>query len=97
MTYEYFCSNVFYGMLMVGNLYKVFAMLACYTASAKMELWLHRMENLFENLRILFPFTLLNVFNVGKAPLPGFAYIAYTMIAMVVIGVYGYMYRRDTA
>ncbi len=97
MTYDYFCSNVFYGMLFIGNLYKIFAMLSCYTASAKMELWLHKMENMFENLRILFPFTLLNVFNIGKNPLPDFAYMAYVLIAVVIIVVYGYMYRRDAA
>ena len=97
MTYDYFCSNVFYGMLFAGNLYKIFAMLSCYTASAKMELWLHKMENMFENLRILFPFTLLNVFNIGKNPLPDFAYMAYVLIAVVIIVVYGYMYRRDAA
>ena len=97
MTYEYFCSNVFYGMFMIGNLYKVLDMLAYYTASAKMELYLHKMESLFENLKILSPFSLLNVFNIGKTPLPGFAYIAYVLIAIVVIAVYGYMYRRDAA
>lgn len=97
MTYEYFCSSVFYSMLLVGNLYKVFAMLSCYTASAKMEVWLHKMGSVFENLRILFPFTLLNVFNIGKNPLPDFVYIAYILIAVVVIAVYGYMYRRDAA
>jgi len=97
MTYEYFCSNVFYSMFMAGNLYKVIDMLACYTASAKMELYLHKMESLFENLKILSPFSLLNVFNIGKTPLPGFAYIAYVLIAIVVVAVYGYMYRRDAA
>lgn len=97
MTYEYFCSSVFYGMLFVGNLYKVFDMLAHYTASAKMELWLHKMVDLLSNFRILSPFSLLNVFNIGKNPLPDFAYIAYILIAVVLIAVYGYMYRRDAA
>lgn len=97
MTYEYFCSNVYYSMFMVGNLHKVLDMLACYTASAKMELYLHKLESVFENLKILSPFSLLNVFNIGKKPLPDFAYIAYVLIAIVVIAVYGYMYRRDAA
>lgn len=95
MTYEYFCSSVCYGMLMVGNLHKVLAMLSFYTASSSMEALLQKMETLFENLKILSPFSLLNVFNIGRNPLPDFAYIAYILIAIVVIVMYGVVYRRD--
>ncbi|MBQ2900555.1 MAG: hypothetical protein IJE49_01745 [Agathobacter sp.] len=95
MTYEYFVSSVFWGCFLVGNLYKVFAMLSCYTASARMEMQLRKLEGIFENLRILFPFTVLNVFHEGKMPLPNFTYIIYALITVVILLVYGYAYRRD--
>ena len=81
----------------IGNLYKVFDLIGYYMRMALVDdSVIAKLTEALEKLRIFFPFTLLNVLNTEKKPLPEERYIWYVMISCVFVLLGWLMYRKKS-
>ncbi len=88
----YFLITTFTFSLLLGNMYKIFDLIAYYMRSGQIDdsTMISISETLIK-LRLFFPFTLLNRLNTEKQPLPDSSIATYYLISILLITLCGYI------
>lgn len=93
MGYTYFLMTTFSFSLLIGNLYKIFDLIAYYMRSGQIDdSTMMSISEILIKLRIFFPFTLINRLNIEKQPLPESSNFLYISISALLLALCGYIY-----
>ncbi|MBR4027082.1 MAG: ABC transporter permease subunit [Lachnospiraceae bacterium] len=97
ITTGYFLAIIFSVSFMLGNVYKIFDVIVYYLRSLQRDASsIVSIVEILEPFRMLFPFTMLNIFNANLEPLSNSVYIIYSGIALIFFIICWWRYQRKT-